>query len=92
MEQFVLCHEDFNELQEQGNNMEDVDDEYDLIAPYTQNVEHSDEALGNEDLQPDFNENYNLSDDIGIPTVDANYEPLMQNELKMKSVARWFKY
>ena len=44
------------------------------------------------DLQPDFNENYNLSDDIGIPTVDANYEPLMQNELKMKSVARWFKY
>lgn len=92
MEQFVLCHEDFNELQEQGNNMEDVDDEYDLIAPCTQNVEHSDEALGNEDLQPDFNENYNLSDDIGIPTVDANYEPLMQNELKMKSVARWFKY
>ena len=72
--------------------MEDVDDEYDLIAPCTQNVEHSDEALGNEDLQPDFNENYNLSDDIGIPTVDANYEPLMQNELKMKSMARWFKY
>ena len=50
MKQFVLCHEDFNELQEQGNNMEDVDDEYDLIAPCTQNVEHSDEALGNEDL------------------------------------------
>ena len=92
MKQFVLCHEDFNELREHGNNMEDVDDEYDLIAPCTQNVEHSDEALGNEDLQPDFNENYNLSDDIGIPTVDANYEPLMQNELKMKSVARWFKY
>ena len=92
MKQFVMCYEDFNELQEQGSNMEDVDDEYDLIAPCTQNVEHSDEALGNEDLQPDFNENYNLSDDIGIPTVDANYEPLMQNELKMKSMARWFKY
>ena len=27
MKQFVLCHEYFNELQEQGNNMEDVDDE-----------------------------------------------------------------
>ena len=63
MKQFVMCYEDFNELQEQGNNMEDVDDEYDLIAPCTQNVEHSDKALGNEDLQPDFNENYNLSDE-----------------------------
>ena len=82
MKQYIMCNEDFNELQEQVNNMEDADDEYDLIAPYTQYVEHEDEALGNEDLQPVFNENYNLSDDMGIPSVDTNYEPLMQNELQ----------
>lgn len=81
MRQYVVCNEDFDEIQEQINNIRDTDEEYDLIAPCTQNVEIQDEALGNEDLQPDFNENYNLSEDIGIPSVDANNAPLMQNEL-----------
>lgn len=82
MNQYVMCNEDFNDLQELANNIEDSNDEYDTVALGTENVERQDEAQGSEDLQPDFNENYNLSDDIGIPSVDANYAPLIQNELQ----------
>ena len=55
-----------------------------MIAPATQNVEYQDQAEGTQDLhvQPDFNENYNLSDDIGIPSVDMNQQPLILNELQ----------
>lgn len=82
MNQYVMCNEDFNDLQELANNIEDSNDEYDTVALGTENVERQDEAQGSEDLQPDFNENYNLSDDIGIPSVDANYAPLIQSELQ----------
>lgn len=57
-------------------------DHYDLIAPATQNVEYQDQAEGTQDLQPDFNENYNLSDDIGIPSVDMNQQSFILNELQ----------
>ena len=56
-------------------------DRYDDIAPCTQSVEQQDEAEGDKDLHPDFNESYNLSDDLGIPSVD-NTEPLILNELQ----------
>lgn len=32
-------------------------------------------------MYPDFNESYNLSDDIGIPSADLNTELLILNEL-----------
>ena len=35
--------------------------------------EHQDQGEGNADFHPDFNEIYNKSDDIGIPSVDENY-------------------
>ena len=37
-------------------------------------------AEGDKDLHPDFAGNYNLSDDLGIPSVN-NSEPLIMNEL-----------
>ena len=51
------------------------------VAPLTENIEQQDCNKGNQDLHPDFNENYNLSDDIGIPSVDSRSEPLILNEL-----------
>ena len=38
-------------------------------------------AEGTEDLHPDFSENYDLSDDLGIPSAALNNEPLKLNEL-----------
>ena len=55
---------------------------YDSIAPSTQNTEQQNPAEGNQDLHPDFNENYNISDDIEIPSADSNTEPLILNELQ----------
>ena len=37
-------------------NVDYADDQFDSIAPNIQNVELQAEAIGNEDLHPDFNE------------------------------------
>ena len=79
MEQYAVCNQDFNEMEQE---MSSVEDSYDSIAPATQSVELQDEAEGNTDLHPDFNENYNFADDIGIPSIDSNSEPLILNELE----------
>ena len=83
MKHYAVCNEDLDEIQEQINSMENTEenDQYDLIAPGTQDVEYQDNAEGNRDLQPDFND-YNLSDDIGIPSADMNHNPLILNELQ----------
>ena len=78
IKQYAVCNEDFNEIQ---HEMSIVEDRYDDIVPCTQSVEQQDEAEGDKDLHPDFNESYNLSDDVGIPSVD-NTEPLILNELQ----------
>ena len=77
MKQYAVCNEDFNEIQQQINQIEH---RYDDIAPCTQNIERQHQAEGDQDLHPDFSGNYNLSDDLGIPSVD-NSEPLTMNEL-----------
>lgn len=79
MKQYVVCREYFSEMQREMNNEEDT---YDCIAPGTQSVEHQDQVEGSTDLYPDFNENYNMQDDIGIPSIDANMEPFVLNELQ----------
>ena len=43
-------------------------------------LEQQDKAEGDKDLHTDFAGNYNLSDDLGIPSVN-NSEPLIMNEL-----------
>ena len=82
VKEFSLCNIDFNDIQEHINDMDDMDNQYDIIAPTTQNAECQDEMEGNQDLEPDFNENYNLADDIGIPLVDLRHEPLILNEIQ----------
>ena len=62
--------------------MDNDDDDYDLIAPATQNIERQDKSEGAQDLHPDFNENYDLSSDIGIPSTASNSEQLILNELQ----------
>ena len=47
-----------------------IEDRYIDTAPCAQIIEQQDQAEGDQDLHPDFNENYNLSDDLGIPSVD----------------------
>ena len=78
LKEYAMCNEDFDEIQ-QGMNI--LKESYDSIAPSTQNIEPQDLAEGDQDLHPDFKENYNLSDDIGIPSADSNTEPLILNEL-----------
>ena len=81
MKQYAICNEDFNDIQQEMNTL-DKSYMYDTIAPCSQNIEDHDETEGDTDLHPDFNENYNLSDDIGIPSVDSNTEPLILNEMQ----------
>ena len=81
MRQYAICSEDLKKIEEQLHNTEYTDDQFDSIAPNIQNIELQDEALGNEDLHPDFNENYDLCRDLGIPSTSFNNEPLILNEL-----------
>ena len=82
--EYAVCSDDLNEIQDRLNNTdEDNLDRYDQIAPNTQDVESKDESEGIKDLQPDFNEAYDLSDDIGIPSTALNrQEQLILNELQ----------
>ena len=79
MKQYTVCNGDFNEIQQDINVIEGG---YDSLAPCTQNIEQQDSTDGNQDLHPDFNEHYNLSDDLGIPSADSNTESLIFNELQ----------
>ena len=54
MSQYAVCSEDLNEIQQHLND--DNEDQFDSIAPVTQNIELQDENEGNQDLHPDFNE------------------------------------
>ena len=79
---YAVCYEELNGVQEQLNSVaNDNEDQFDLIAPITQDIDHQDEHEGNENLHPDLNENYDLSDDLGIPSASSNNEPLILNEL-----------
>ena len=80
MKLFAMCTDDLNEIQNQLNNMEDTDDNYDRIAPGTQSIKLQDEFEGTQDLRPDFNENYDLSGDLGIPSAASNTEQLILHE------------
>ena len=79
MSQYAVCSEDLNEIQQHLND--DNEDQFDSIAPVTQNIELQDENEGNQDLHPDFNERYDLSDDLGNPSTAQNNDPLILNEM-----------
>ena len=80
MKLYAMCTDDLNEIQNQLNNMDDTDDNYDRIAPGTQSIELQDELEGTQDLHPDFNENYDLSGDLGIPSTASNTDQLILHE------------
>ena len=72
MKLYVICSQNMDEIEEQLNNMDNDDENFDLIAPGTQNVERQDESEGTQDLHPEFNENYDLSSDVGIPSEEQD--------------------
>ena len=71
MKLYAMCSDDLNEIQDQLNNMAEDDDNYDLVAQGTQNIELQDELEGTQDLHPDFNENYDLSGDLNWNTFNC---------------------
>ena len=79
---FSLYKDHYMVLSNAIYDMNILEESYDSIAPSTQNIEQQDLAEGSKDLHPDFNENYNLSDVIGIASADSNTEPLILNELQ----------
>lgn len=81
MLQYAICSEDLTEIELHLQNTDCNEDQFNLIAPNTQNIELQDEAEGTEDLHSDFSENYDLSDDLGIPSAALSNEPLILNEL-----------
>ena len=78
MQQYAVCAEDLNEMQ----RLDLDDDGFDSIAPVAQHVELQDEDEGNQDLHPNLNEGYGLSDDLGIPSRQPHGEPLILNEMQ----------
>ena len=83
MRQYAVCSEHLNEIQQ---NLQQHDDLYDTIAPFTQNTERQDESEGNTDTHPDLNESYDLSEDLGIPSTLARNELLILNEMQDDAV------
>ena len=79
MKQYAVCAEDLNEMQQR---LDSDDGGFDSIAPVTQHVELQDEDKGNQDLHADFNEGYDLSDDLDIPSRQPSGEPLILNEMQ----------
>ena len=82
MKLYAVCSDDLNKINEYISGLVESEDQFDSIAPLTQNIEYQDEAEGQQDLHPDFNENYDLSEDVGIPSAVASTEPLILNELQ----------
>ena len=80
MQRYAICCEDLSEV---GNHLQECDDdEYDTIAPVTQDVERQDQDEGCTDTHPDLNETFDhLSDNLGIPSTQQNNEPLILNEM-----------
>ena len=64
MKQYAVYSNEIDKIQEYINDNILSDDQFDSIAPFTQNIEYQDEYEGVHDLHPDLNENYDLSEDV----------------------------
>ena len=80
---YAVCRQDLNEIEEKLSSMEENGNNYDLIAPNTQNIQLQDKAEGAQDLHPDLIESYDLSENkpVGIPSTAANTDQLILNEV-----------
>ena len=82
MKQYAICCEDLDEIEQHVQTTDFSEDQFDSIAPNTRNVETPRWSLkDSEDLHPEYNENYDLSDDLGIPPASFSNEPVMLGEL-----------
>jgi len=81
MSQYAIFAEQLDEIHE---NLNEINEEhFDTIAPDTQHTELQDETEGANDLHSDFNETYDLSEDIGIPpALIASNDSLVLNEVE----------
>nr|XP_058946351.1 uncharacterized protein LOC131774356 [Pocillopora verrucosa] len=75
MKLYAVCSEDLDKIHEHLIHLDEDNDHFDSIAPFTQNREYQDEAEGLQDLHPDLNENYDLSEDVGIPSAIETNKP-----------------
>ena len=84
MKLYAVSSDNLDKIQEHLNEIDDDNDNFDSVAPFTQNIEYQDEAEGLQDLHPDLNESYDLAEDVhvGIPSVVESTEPLVLNELQ----------
>lgn len=82
MKQYTVCSDALDKVHEHMISLDENIEQFDSIAPFRQNIEYQDEAEGLQDLHPDFTENFDLSDDVGIPSTFTNTEPLILNELQ----------
>ena len=81
MSQYAVCSEEISQIQDQLDMLNEDELELGQVAPNTQHTEIQDEAEGALDLHIDFNEQYDLSNDVGIPSTSATCEPLILNEI-----------
>ena len=77
MKQYAVCSVELDKIQEQMLDVHDNNDLFDSVAPFMQNIQYKDEAKA-----VDFTENYDLSNDIGIPSTTTSHEPLILNEMQ----------
>lgn len=82
MKQYTVCSDALDKVHEHMISLDENVEQFDSIAPFRQNIEYQDEAEGLQDLHPYFTENFDLSDDVGIPSTFTNTEPLILNELQ----------
>ena len=82
MKLYAVCSENLDKIQGHLNGIDADNDNFDPIAPFTQNIEYQDEAEGLQDLHRDLNESYDLSEDVEIPSAVQSSEPLILNELQ----------
>ena len=80
MEQYAFFSEQLDQIQKNLNNIDEHHFDA-IIAPNTQHTQLQDEAEGVSHLHPDLDETYDLSEDIGIPSVSADNNALTLNEL-----------
>ena len=76
---YADCGENLDKIHEHLIRLDENNGHFD--SPSTQNIEYQDEGEGLQDLHPDLNESYDLSD-VGIPSAVKSDELLILNELQ----------
>ena len=77
---YADCSENLDKIHEHLIRLDENNGHFD--SPSTQNIEYQDEGEGLQDLHPNLNESYDLSEDVGIPSAVKSDEPLILNELQ----------